>query len=286
MSIPEGPVSIILALASLLFAGLNDFVFKQYIHGRAHPLGLFVLGVGVVWTAVLGTAMAVSTGAFTGVGWPVALGAGLASVAANLLFIASFRVVSAGTGATIYRLNLVLVAILGVVLLGESLTPWKVIGVGLGGAAVILIRNSAPHEHLVRAGALCLLLACGLRAIVGILYKLSNTVGVPPFEMLTIGGLCWVGGGLVFSLYRRESLQPSWRVGGFALLSGLLVCGIVYFMLAATRQGEASIVVPITQLSFTITALLGVVFHGESLGPRKALALAAAVGCVLALTLA
>jgi drug/metabolite transporter (DMT)-like permease len=207
-------------------------------------------------------------------------------VAANLLFIASFRVVSAGTGATIYRLNLVLVAVLGVVLLGEPVTPWKVVGIGLGGAAVVLIRNGAPHERLARIGALSLLLACGLRAIMGVLYKLSSTTGVPPFEMLTIGGLCWVGGGLAFSVSRHERLWPSRRVAGFALLSGLLVCGIVYFMLAATRRGEASIVVPITQLSFTITTLLGVAFHREPLRPRKALALAAAVGCVLVLSLA
>ena len=63
--------------------------------------------------------------------------------------------------------------------------------------------------------------------------------------------------------------------------TGALVCGIVYFMLLATSLAEASVVVPVAQLSFIVTTLLGVCFHGEKLNPRKRLALAAAVGCIL-----
>lgn len=92
-------IGVIYAVASLCFAGVNDFVFKQYIHHGRHPLGLFVLGVGVVWTAVFGAGMLATTGGPTGIGWPVALGAGLMSVVANLLFITSFRCVPAGDGS-------------------------------------------------------------------------------------------------------------------------------------------------------------------------------------------
>ncbi len=278
-------MSILYALASLCFAGVNDFIFKQYIHHGRHPLGLFVMGVGVVWTAVFGVGMLATTGEPTGIGWPIALGAGLASVAANLLFIASFRSVPAGTGATIYRLNLVAVAVLGIVLLNEPLTGWKTAGIMLGGAAVLLLRNGPqePHQRLARTGVLALMIASGLRAVMGILYKVSSTAGVPPFEMLAISGLCWIVGGLTFALARGEPLRPNHRVLGFALLSGLLVCGIVHFLLAATRLGQASIVVPISQLSFIVTALLGVTFHREPLGARKTLALTAAVACILTL---
>jgi drug/metabolite transporter (DMT)-like permease len=264
---------------------VNDFVFKQYIHRGSHPLGLFVVGVGVVWTAVFGAGMLATNGGLTGVGWPIALGAGLASVVANLLFIASFRSVPAGTGATIYRLNLVGVAILGVALLGEPLTGWKVLGIMLGGAAVLLIRNGHTEttQQLARAGLLALAVACGLRAIMGILYKVSSTAGVPPFEMLTMGGVCWIIGGMAFALGRGENLRPDRRVMGFALLSGLLVCGITHFMLAATQLGEASVVVPITQLSFIVTMILGMTFHREPLVLPKAFALAAAVACILSL---
>jgi len=278
-------ISILYALASLGFAGVNDFVFKQYIHRGRHPLGLFVLGVGLVWTTVFGAGMLATGGGPTGTGWPIAVGAGLASVVANLLFIASFRTVPAGTGATIYRLNLVGVAILGVILLREPLTGWKAAGILLGASAVLLMSNGGRQmgPQLVRAGLLALGAACGLRAFMGILYKLSSTAGVPPFEMLTIGGLSWVVGGLTFALLRGERLRPGRRVVGFSLLSGLLVCGIVHFMLAATRLGQASVVIPIAQLSFIVTMLLGIILHGEPLTRPKALALIAAVACIFSL---
>jgi len=54
-------IGILYALASLCFAGVNDFAFKQYIqHGR-RPLGLFVMGVGVIWTAVFGAGVPASS---------------------------------------------------------------------------------------------------------------------------------------------------------------------------------------------------------------------------------
>jgi drug/metabolite transporter (DMT)-like permease len=278
-------VAIFFAILSLSFAGLNDFVFKQYIHRDGQLLGTFVLVVGMVWTGVFAAATLAFSGGFTSIGWPIALGAGLASLAANLLFITSFRMVPAGTGATVYRLNLVLAAILGIVLLHEPLNVWKFAGIILGGAAVVLMSNSkGRNDQLARSGILALAAACGLRAVMGILYKVSSLESVPQFEMLTIGGACWIGGGLAFCLLRRQRVLPSRRTTGFALLSGLLVCGIVYFMLEATRLGQASIVLPVSQLSFIVTMILGVAFHKEELGARKLLALAVAVACIVALS--
>ncbi len=273
----------IYALFSLVSAGLNDFVFKQYIHKGRHPLGWFVAAVGVVWTAVFGVALYGIAGGPTWRAWWVSLGAGVASVLANLLFIGSFREVPAGTGATIYRMNLVIVALLGVTVLGEAVTPWKLAGVALGLASVLLLRNGTgkSEPRLTRLAAGALAAACLLRAVMGILYKVSGHAGVPQFELLAVGGVCWLIGGTVFALWRREPIRPAGRMAGFAGVSGALVCGIVYFMLLATSLAEASVVVPVAQLSFIVTTLLGVCFHGEKLNPRKRLALAAAVGCIL-----
>ncbi|MBN1943635.1 MAG: DMT family transporter [Phycisphaerae bacterium] len=279
-------MGIVYALCSLLSAGLNDFVFKQYIHKGRHPLGWFVAAVGVVWTAVFGLAMFFTAGGPTWRAWGVSLGAGAASVGANLLFIGSFREVPAGTGATIYRLNLVLVALLGVTVLHEAVTVWKLLGVALGLAAVLLIRNGngSGEARLARWAAFALATACVLRACMGILYKVSNNEGIPQFEMLTIGGVCWLIGGVIFALLRREPIRPAGRMAGFSVVSGGLVCGIVYFMLLATSLADASVVVPITQLSFIVTTVLGVSFHNERINPRKVLALAAAIACIFMLS--
>lgn len=279
-------MGIVYALLSLTFAGLNDFVFKQYIHKGRHPLGWFVAAVGVVWTAVFAIAMVLTAGGPTWRAWWVSLGAGVASVAANLLLIGSFRTVPAGTGAMIYRLNLVIVAVLGVTVLREAITVWKCLGVALGLAAVLLIRNGngAAEAKLARWAVVALGIACVLRACMGILYKVSNLEGIPQFEMLAIGGACWLIGGTAFALLRREPLRPFGRMAGFSAFSGALVCGIVYFMLLATSLADASVVVPIAQLSFIVTTVLGVTFHSETLSPRKILALLAAVACILVMS--
>ncbi len=283
-------MGILLALASLGFAGVNDFVFKQYIHKDGQPLGRFVTGAGLVWAIVFGVAMLTTETAPTLVYWPISVAAGVMSVLANLLLIGSFRVVPAGTGATIYRLNLVVVAVMGVALLAESVTAWKIVGVCLGGLSIVLLRNGrrdGPHQAGRHYGFAigALVVACLLRAGMGILYKLASVHGIPQFQMLTISGLCWVVGGLAFSLIRGEPARPGRRTWRFAVLSGLLICGIVYFLLRATRFGEASIVVPISQLSFVLTSVLGVMFHSEVFGTRKVAALAAAALCVVALSI-
>jgi drug/metabolite transporter (DMT)-like permease len=70
----------------------------------------------------------------------------------------------------------------------------------------------------------------------------------------------------------------------FAALSGTLVCGIVYCMLLATRLADVSVAIPITQLSFIVTTVLGVSFHRERISIRKGAALLSAVGCIWALS--
>ena len=281
------------ALLSMVFAGVNDFVFKQYIGRKGQRLGHFVTGAGLVWTLVFGAGLLLLWRR-QGVGlthWPISLGAGAASVLANLLLIHSMRTVPAGTGATIYRLNLVAVAVMGVVFLGESITPWKVVGVSLGAACVWLLRGADgnPNATRMRTAALGMLIAaCILRAAMGILYKISDNCGVPRLEILAISGACWLVGGLLFSRLRREPARWTARTWGYSILSGLLICGIVYTMIASLSgedrgASEASIVLPVAQLSFVLTAILGALFHRDRLGWRKVLALAAAVGSAVTL---
>ena len=57
---------------------------------------------------------------------------------------------------------------------------------------------------------------------------------------------------------------------GRGVVSGLLICGIVFFLAKALESGQASVVIPIAQMSFVVTALLAWLFWGEKLS-RKAI---------------
>lgn len=278
-------MGIVFAIASLCFAGFNDFLFKQYVRRPQQPMGIFIAGIGLVWTVFFGIWLCLSNQPLALHHLEIPVAAGIASVAANLLFLDSLRTLSGGTGATIYRLNLVAVAILGFIWLGESITFSKTFAIILGGAAVLLLGSESNLERKnVSWGSLLLLLvACLLRAVMGILYKQSTSSGVGNMEMLTINGFFWILGGMIYAWLRKEAPLPSARGLTFSIVSGLLVCGIVYFMLEATRLADASTVVPITQLSFILTCVLGVVTGQEKLSRYKTAALALALGCVLIL---
>jgi uncharacterized membrane protein len=54
----------------------------------------------------------------------------------------------------------------------------------------------------------------------------------------------------------------------------------------ALSRGEATIVTPVSQLSFVVAVLLGIMFLKEPVTARKASGLAAAVGAVVLLGIA
>ncbi len=274
------------ALGSLAFAGLNDFFFKLYIGPSGRRLGPFVAVTGFVWAGFYLVTMRFQW-SLDATGWGLSLAAGLASLIGNLLLVESMRHLPVGVCATVYRLNLALVMVLAFWLLAEPVTPLKLLGLVFAIAAVLLLYqpNGPGKEDGKRKIAYGLLAAATCcRAAMGLLYKVAEDV--PQADFLCVSGLCWLFGGLLYTLIRREPLLPERPAVGFGVLSGMAIVGLVYFLSQATRFGEASIVVPISQLSFVMTVFLGWLFLKEALTNRKLAALGLASGCVVALAFA
>jgi drug/metabolite transporter (DMT)-like permease len=281
-------MAILYALLSLVFAGFNDLVFKRY-GDKPRSIGCFMMGIGVVWVGVFA--------ALGMVGHPMVVDrrtlcygvlSGLLSATANVIFIAAIRRVGVGIGATIYRLNLVFVALIAVVFLHEPLTIPKLAGVLLAVLTVLLMAgNGAAGPRRVWLGRFIvwLLFASFLRACMGIVYKLAASAGVPAMPFLMLNGVGWLalGGIYWFLRERREPLEG--KTMAYALLSGLFITGIVFFLRRATDCGEASVVVTVSQLSFLVTYPLAVLFFHEKPSWRRGLGILAAIGCVIAFML-
>lgn len=129
-------------------------------------------------------------------------------------------------------------------------------------------------------------LASLLRAGMGLAYKHGLTVGADRELLMAWTGVCWLAGGAVYSMLMERGQPVIGKTGMYGLCSGLLICGIVYFMAAALQVGEASVVLPIAQLSFVATSLFGIVFLKEAVTGRTIAGLLLAVVCVVCLTLA
>jgi drug/metabolite transporter (DMT)-like permease len=287
--------SICCALGSLLFAGVNDVVFKkQATSGQGR--GQYIAIVGTVWMLVF-AALAVLGGhfpvTFAAVKWGVL--AGILSVVANYLLVASLRHLDASIGATVYRLNLVLAAVMAILFLGERLTWPKAAGLALAGLSVVLFaeRRTGQGAAAGRTGALLLaVIASLLRAGMGISYKLAGAefarlqlqgYGPQNYWFLSIQGFMWLVVGLLLSVKLEGVIKVTRLNVGYGLVSGLLCCGIVLLLALALGGGQASIIIPITQMSFLVTALLSWPLTHERFSARKIAALLLAVLAVLVL---
>lgn len=282
--------SVLYALVSLVCAGLNDVVFKRYaVKDRSR--GAYVFGIGIVW-AVLQVAMVGARGVGLEFGettlvWGLAAGALL--TASNILLLESLSHIDVSLGSTIYRLNTVGVVILSLVFLGEGMGWRKGVGVALGLTAVLLLyRRGAGGVVTGRRFALFFTLAVtasSFRAAYGVVSKAGLAHGAALQSVLVIGAICWIVGGAVYALLREGRLRMTPKKAVYSLLSGVLVFLIVNSLLLAVEHGQASIVIPIANMSFVVALLLSVRLGMERLTWRKSVAVAVSVCSVALLSL-
>jgi drug/metabolite transporter (DMT)-like permease len=269
------------ALLSLCFAGLNDVVFKRY-SAKDRSRGALVFGIGLVWLllqalTMLGTGRLPKADSTTLV-YGVLAGATLAI--SNILLIESLTQVEVSTGSTIYRLNTLGVAVLSVLFLHEDLGLTKAAGIGTGVLAVLLLLQPSRGAKVRRGHGVfvgIVVLASLLRAIYGVASKAGLNHGADADTMLLLAAGSWVMGGALYALVREGRLRITRTKTAYALLSGLLVYLIVNFLIAAVARGEASVVIPIANLSFVAAMLISVTLGMETLSARKL----TAVGCAM-----
>ncbi len=285
------PSSILYALLSLVFATVNDVVFKRYA-AKDRSRGAYVFGIGLVWFILqMPTAFA------RGIEFPLAtvtlgygLVAGLFLTASNLLLLESLTHIDASLGSTIYRLNTMGVVVLALLFLDESLGAYKGLGIAAGVVAVFLLyQRDSQCQTSSRTFLLFFSLAVVaslFRALYGVISKAGLLNGADLQPMLIIGALSWVVGGAGYAFFREKRLRMTRNKAIYSLLSGVLVFLIVNFLLLAIEHGQASTVIPIANMSFVFALLLSTALGMERLTPRKFAAVAAAACSILLLSLA
>lgn len=282
------PAAVGFALLSFLFAGLNDVVFKRYVVAD-RSRGMLVLGIGVVWTALHLAVFAIR-------GVPIrvdaaTLGFGLAAgtllVCSNLLLLESLAHVDLSLGSTIYRLNTLGVVVLSYLFLGERIGPYKATGIGLGIAAVLLLSHRPARHARSARDALFLaavVTAALLRAGYGVTTRKAMLEDVRPEPVLLLVSSCWIVGGAAYALVKERRLRLTRDKAAYAAVSGTLVFVIVYCLMLAVERGEASVVIPIANMSFVIALAVSLLTGMEKLTPRKLLAVCAAVAAIALLS--
>jgi drug/metabolite transporter (DMT)-like permease len=276
------------ALLSLACAGVLDVVFGRYSSGRP-VTGVYLVAIGII--VVLGQTAALAV-ARVPLAWDASAAlwgtlAGAVLMWANALLIESLAGINVSLGSTIYRLNTIAVVIFAVAFLEESLTPPKVAGVLLGVLAVVLLYHRGGRggdDRLLRLSVWIAIGAALLRAAFGVLAKIGVSGGADPFLLMVYIGAGWTLAAIVYATARRERTAGKSSVLRYAVMSGTLVCLVASFLLLGLRTGEASVVIPIANMSFVAALLLSAASGMERLTMQKLLAVASAALAITLLT--
>ncbi len=280
--------AIAFAMLSLACAGITDVVFKRYSQVD-RSRGLYVLGMGLTWTIIQSAILLAAGNELHLDAQTVAFGlaAGVLVAVSNTLLIESLTHMDVGLGSTIYRLNTIAVVVMAVFLLDEPLTGLKLTGVLLGVGAVILLFER-DHEHAEARNAFHLffalmVLASLLRACFGILSKVAVLRGIDLMAMLFVNAPVWIAVGAIYAWCRREDIRVTGSTLKYAAISGALICGVANFLMLALERGQASVVVPIANMSFLVALLISAGLGMERLAPRKLVAVALAIAAIVVL---
>ena len=268
--------AIFFALVSLAAAGCLDVTFRRFSL-KLRSRGMYVFGCGVVWLALQLIYLSITEVQLrldeVTVMYGLLTGAFL--VLANILLIESLTGLDVSLGSMIYRLNTIGVVAISFVLLGEDVGFIKLLGVGIGIAAVLILYRRGDGVSIPILFFVMAVVASASRAIYGVASKVALEQGASAEGLLVIAATSWIVGGFAYAAFREKRIRITGKKAVYAVVSGFLAFAVVNALIEALKHGEASVVVPIANLSFVVAMLLSVFLGMEELSGRKYLA----IGC-------
>jgi uncharacterized membrane protein len=275
------------ALLTLVCFALNDLLFKQAAReGAASHQVMMVLTLTMLPFFV---AYALITRAVEPA--PAALWGSLGGLFAFFGFYNFSRSLRSGAVSIlspIFRLQFVVTAVLALAFLDEHLSAAKVSGLALAIASVWLLLGSAagaklevPRDAVGRA-----LLATVAVGIAFFLFKLALRQGATPASVLLCQVTALASAATALSVYLDRGFRAAPAALRYGIPFGISQAIGFGALIEGLALGEASILVPIAQLSFVLTAIVGLAFLKEAVTARKVTGLAAAVSAVALLAFA
>lgn len=275
-----------LALGSMLFLGLVDLVYQRGARAGVQPhhfvmlQGWFFAPAVVLYGLATGT-LALESALLWG------MGAGLFVFIALYHFARALKIGSISIVTPIFRLSFTVTVALAVLLLAEPLTAWKLAGLAFAFVAVWLLLGGESAAAAAPAGARAslvqVLIAMAAMGAANFLYKVGAGTGSSPATFIAGQAAAFMPLSTVFAwIVDRGILLPrgGWKYGAAAATLFLVALILLFESLA---RGEASVLVPITQMGFVVSAVFGLAFLREPITARKAAGLVLAVAALASL---
>jgi drug/metabolite transporter (DMT)-like permease len=275
--------SIVLAV---LFAAMLHAVWNSLAHAVSDRLVGFAM-IGLV-DAVGGAALAASGGLPPAGAWPFIVASALVHTAYNLLLLASYQL---GEFSQMYPLargtSPWVVALVSLVVLNRALSVTELAGVlavSAGLIGLVLIGGRPGRKDLP---ALAAALLTGLMIAS---YTVIDGVGVAHAPVLSYAGWMFLLQAppivTIALIRRRGQLARAVRTSAVPGLAGGAISQVAYtIVLWAQTSGALAPIAALRETSIVFGALIGALFLGERLGPRRAIAAAVVLAGVVLISL-
>jgi uncharacterized membrane protein len=215
------------------------------------------------------------------------MGAGLFAFIALYHFARSLANGPVSIVAPIFRLSFTVTALLAVLVLGEPLTGFKLAGLGLALAAVWLLlgaeTGALPAAGVARRALLQAVIAMAAMGVANFFYKIGAMSGGSPASFITGQAAAFLPLATVFAWRADRGLRTTRAAWAHAGTTAALFLVALVLLFESLERGEASVLVPITQMGFVVTAAFGIAFLKEPFTLRKGAGLAFALAALACL---
>jgi drug/metabolite transporter (DMT)-like permease len=271
------------AIGAMLCFGLGDLIYKRGAAAGAEAHRFMMVQTWFFMPAVTLYAWITGTLAFgPGALWGAL--AGLFVIIGYYNFAFSLKSGSVSIVAPVFRLSFALTAVLAMLFLGEPLTVQKVAGLALALAAVWMLLGAPvgtiAAQGLARTPLARILVATAAVAVANFIYKLGLRAGATPATLVSAQACVAVTLATAFAARIDRGIRPSAVALRHAPFAAIALSTAFILMVKGLELGEASVLVPVAQMGFVVTASLGFLFLREPFTLRKGAGLVAALAAL------
>lgn len=272
------------ALGAMLFFGISDLIYKRCGTAGVQPHHLLMVQSWIFLPTVALYGLATGSLNFVaGTLWGCL--AGLFMWLGFYNFACSLKTGSISVNAPIFRLSFVITAALAILLLGEPVTVAKLAGIALALAAtwLLLVTPASKAAAVRRESRSSLLRVLGATVAFGIgnlVYKYGLHGGATPASLIVAQAAVVVTLSTAFVARVDGHIRPSGAVLLFAPAAAIMLAIAFALMVESLARGDASVMIPIAQMGFVITAIFGFLFLREPFTLRKGAGIIAALAAL------